>query len=66
MAKHDEFFIVPRSNGQWAIEKPHSERASALEDSQKEAIERAKELAPEGSIHLKGLNGKLRKIQSHS
>ena len=66
MAKHDELFIVPRDNGQWAIEKPHAERASALVDDQVSAIKRAKKMAPEGSIHLKGLNGKLRKIQSQS
>ena len=65
MAKHDELFIVPRPNGDWAIEKPHAERASAVVETQEQAIKKAKKMAPEGSIHLKGLNGKMRKIQSN-
>jgi len=36
---------------------------SAVEDTQREAVKRAKELAPEGDIKLKGLNGKFKHIQ---
>lgn len=63
MAKHDELIIEKRDDGRWGIKKPHAERSSAIEDTQKEAIDRAKELAPEGDIKLKGLNGKIRHIQ---
>jgi hypothetical protein len=67
MAKHDELFIVYRPEQKvWAIEKPHAERASDLKPTQEQAIKRAKQLAPEGSIHLKGLNGKLKPIQKGS
>jgi hypothetical protein len=38
-------------------------KPSAIEDTQKDAIDRAKELAPEGDIKLKGLNGKFRHIR---
>lgn len=35
MGKHNEYFVVPRKDGRWAVELPHAERASAVEDSQK-------------------------------
>ena len=37
MSKHDEFIIEPRDNGQWAVMKPHAERASSVEDSYRDA-----------------------------
>ena len=40
---------------------PHAERASAVKDTQRDAVARAKELAPEGVIHIKQANGKFRK-----
>jgi Uncharacterized protein conserved in bacteria (DUF2188) len=63
MAKHDELIIEKRDDGRWRITKPHAERSSAIEDTQKEPMNRAKELAPEGDIKLKGLDGKFRHIQ---
>ena len=63
MAKHDELIIQKRDDGRWDIRKPHAERSSGIEDTQIEAIGRAKELAPEGDIKVKGLNGKFRHIQ---
>ncbi len=63
MAKHDELIIEKRDDGRWGIKKPHAERSSAVEDTQQEAVSRAKELAPEGDIKLKGLDGKFRHIQ---
>ncbi len=63
MAKHDELIIEKRHDGRWGIKKPHATRSSAVEDNQREAISRAKELAPEGDIKLKGLDGKFRHIQ---
>lgn len=64
MSKHDELIIEPRDDGRWGIKKPHAERVSAVKDTQKEAVKRAKELAPEGDIKLKDLNGKFRRIQN--
>jgi len=63
MTKYDELIIEPRDDGRWGIKKPHAERASAVEDTQKRAVKRATQLAPEGDIKLKGLNGKFRHIQ---
>ena len=61
MAKHDELIVEPREDGRWSIKKPHAERASAVRDTQREAIEKARQLAPEGDIKIKGLNGKFRR-----
>lgn len=63
MAKHDELIIEPRDDGRWSVKKPHAERASAVEDTQNKAVKRAKQLAPEDDIKLKGLKGKFRHIQ---
>ena len=48
---------------QWAVMKPHAERASSLEDSSRDAVGYAKEHAPEGDIKAKGLNGKFHRVQ---
>jgi hypothetical protein len=61
MAKHDELIIEPRPDGRWNVKKPHAERASAVEDTQREAIDRAREMAPEGDVKIKGRDGKFRK-----
>jgi hypothetical protein len=61
MAKHDELIVESHPKG-WAIKKPHAERSSAVLGTQQEAITRAKQLAPEGDIKLKGRNGKFRSV----
>jgi Uncharacterized protein conserved in bacteria (DUF2188) len=61
MAKHDEYFVEKRPDGRWDVKKPHAERASVVVDTQREGIQRAKALAPEGDIKVKGTNGKFRK-----
>ena len=61
MAKHDELIVERRDDGRWDVRKPHAERSSAVEDTQREAIGRAREIAPEGDIKIRGLNGKFRR-----
>ena len=62
MAKHSEYFVEKREqDGKWVVALPHAERVSAVRDTQRAAIDRAKELAPEGVIHVKQANGKFRK-----
>ena len=61
MSKHSEYFVESHKNG-WAVKLPHAERASAVEATQQEAIERAKRFAPEGVIHVKQRNGKFRRV----
>ena len=59
--RHDEVFVKIHDQG-WAVSKPNAERASAVFDTQAEAIERAQELAGRGTIHIQGRHGKFRKL----
>jgi Uncharacterized protein conserved in bacteria (DUF2188) len=61
-AKQGEYFIEQRKDGDWQVKLLHAERASAIEATQREAIERARQFAPEGVIHVKQTNGKFRKV----
>ena len=61
MAKHSEYFVEPREKGGWVVKLPHAERASAIAPTQQKAIERARQLAPEGVVHVKQLDGKFRR-----
>ena len=58
MAKHNEYYVVPRKDGTWAVELPHAEKASAVKDTQKAAIKTAHRFSPEGVVHVKQNNGK--------
>jgi hypothetical protein len=44
--KKDELFIERRPQGDYAVRRPNSERASAVRPTQAEAIGRARELSP--------------------
>lgn len=43
----ERLFVERRPQGDYAVRKPNSERASAVRPTQAEAIERARELNPE-------------------
>jgi hypothetical protein len=45
-------FVERRPEGDYAVRKPGSERASAVEPTQAEAIERARELNPNAAVHV--------------
>jgi hypothetical protein len=59
--KHNEVYVVQHGD-QWAVTRPNAERASAVVPTQRDAIERAKEIAGRGPIHIQGRNGKFRTI----
>jgi len=42
----DRLFVERRPQGDYAVRRPNSDRASAVRPTQSAAIERAKELAP--------------------
>lgn len=52
MAEKNEFFIEQRPQGDYAVRRPNSERASAVESTQEAAIERAREIDPEATLHV--------------
>lgn len=45
-------YVERRPEGGYAVRRANSDRASAIEPTQAKAIERAKELEPEGAIHV--------------
>jgi hypothetical protein len=51
--KKADVFVVKQGD-EWAVKKPHSERASAVLPTQAAAIERARDLAGSGEIHVQG------------
>ncbi len=51
MAKN-ELYIEKREQGDYAVRKPGSERASAVRPTQTKAIERAREMNPDAAVHV--------------
>jgi hypothetical protein len=47
-----EVYIERREQGDYAVRKPGSERASAILPTQAEAIERAREMNPDAAVHV--------------
>lgn len=48
----NEFFIEKRPDGTFAVERPNSQRASAIENTQKAAIDRAQQIDSKATIHV--------------
>ncbi len=59
--KHNVVYVVQHDD-RWAVRKPNADRASGVFDTQREAVERAKQLAGNGTVHIQGRHGKLRSI----
>lgn len=49
---NDNLFVERRPQGDYAVRRPESARASAVRPTQGEAIERARELNPDAAIHV--------------
>ena len=52
MAKKEVFIERRREQGDYAVRKPGSERASAILPTQAKAIERAREMNPNAAVHV--------------
>ena len=48
----DQFYIERRDDGDYAVRRGGSQCASAIEDTQAEAIARARQIDPEAAIHV--------------
>ena len=48
----DEFFVERGGDGKYRVLRPDAERASAVAKTQKEAVERAKALDPNATVHI--------------
>jgi hypothetical protein len=49
---NDQFYVERRPDGSYAASRGGADRASAIERTQAEAIERAREIAPNAPIHV--------------
>jgi hypothetical protein len=47
-----EIYIERRPEGDYAVRRPGSDRASAVEPTQRGAIERGREIAPNAAVHV--------------
>lgn len=52
MKNDDNLFVERTDEGDYAVRKPDSQRASAIEPTQADAIERARKLNPDAAIHV--------------
>ncbi|MBS1717796.1 MAG: DUF2188 domain-containing protein [Armatimonadetes bacterium] len=52
MSKKEEFFIEQRPDGRYNVARPNAERASAVTDTQGEAIDRARQMNPDATLHV--------------
>ena len=52
LKNHDQFYIEQRPDKTYAASRGGAERASAIEKTQAEAIQRAREIAPNAPIHV--------------
>lgn len=48
----NELYVERMDDGRYAVRKPGSERASAVEPTQEKAIKRADEINPKAAIHV--------------
>ncbi len=52
-----ELFVTRRDDGRYNVRRPDAARASAVMDTQREAIDRAKEIDPEATLHIQRVRG---------
>lgn len=69
MAKNDEDRYVVKHPEGWAVKKEDAQRASAVTRTQKEAIDRARQIVDnsgggKGDVRIQGRNGKYRDSDS--
>jgi hypothetical protein len=59
----NERHVAPTGDGNWKVEKPGADRASAIVDTQAQAIDRARDILSNdggGEIVIHGRDGKIR------
>jgi hypothetical protein len=58
-------YVERRDQGDYAVRRPNSDRASAVERTQAEAIQRARELQPGSPIHVERVRNTNRGTRDH-
>jgi len=52
MSNKNELYVEQRPEGDYAVRKPGSKRASDVKPTQAEAIDRAREINPDAAVHV--------------
>jgi hypothetical protein len=52
MAKKEIYVEQRKGQGDYAVRRPGSERASSVQPTQREAIEKARDIAPKAAVHV--------------
>lgn len=67
MAKKKNIYVVTRPDGNWGVKREGNSRASNVTSTQKEAIEKGRNLAKENQSELliQGKNSKFREKNSY-
>jgi hypothetical protein len=53
----NEMFVTRREDKRYNVLRPDAERPSAVADTQRQAIDRAKEIAPDAAVHIQRVRG---------
>ena len=53
----NELFVTRRDDGRYNVLRPGAQRASAVEDTQRGAIDRAKQIEPDATVHIQRVRG---------
>ena len=66
MSKNRNQHVVPRDGG-WAVKPAGGQRASSVHDTQREAIDRAREISrnQNSELFVHGRDGRIRERDSH-
>jgi hypothetical protein len=48
----NELFVTRRDDGRYNVLRPNADRASAVTDTQRAAIDRAKAIEPDAAVHI--------------
>jgi uncharacterized Fe-S cluster-containing radical SAM superfamily protein len=68
MGKRHVYHVVPSSSGDWKVKKEGSDRATGVFNTQKAAIERARELAKDqqpSQVKIHGEDNKIREEHTY-
>ena len=62
---HDQFYVERRPEGDFAVRRGGADRASAVEPTQAEAIDRAREMDSTAPIHVERVRNTNRGTRDH-
>lgn len=55
--KPNELFVTRRADRRYNVLRPGAQRVSAVTETQRQAIDRAKEIEPDAAIHIQRVRG---------